>query len=201
MKGKFIVIYGSNNLGKTTQIELLIEKLQRLNIDSVRIKYPIYNLEPTGPLINKILRHEESLDRSYSEKEIQTIYAQNRHDYQSTLEDYLSSGKNVIAEDYTGTGIAWGITRDLDIDTLEEINKELLLPDFSILLDSETRFISGIEKSHKNEGSAKEGIWIKNRDIHRELAKRYQWKIINANQTRENVHNSIWQLIKDVIIK
>ena len=55
-RGKFIVIYGANNLGKTVQANLLIDSLRNIDKNAHYLKYPIYDLEPTGPRINAALR-------------------------------------------------------------------------------------------------------------------------------------------------
>jgi thymidylate kinase len=44
MKGKFIVLYGINNLGKTTQAKLLVEKFQKEGLKAEYMKYAVYSL-------------------------------------------------------------------------------------------------------------------------------------------------------------
>lgn len=191
---KFIVLYGANNLGKSTQIELLKAKVAKLNLPAKFIKYPIYDLEPTGPLLNNLLRHPEKVDRKYNDEEFQQIYAQNRRDYEPTLIELLTSGITVFAEDYTGTGIAWGLTKGVELNYLEKINSDLKQPDLCLMLDGETRFHDGIEKGHRHE-AAGEAIWLKNRDDHRFLAKRYGWQTVNAIQPKQTVHQQLWSII------
>lgn len=188
MPGKFIVIYGAPNLGKSLQVKMLEESLSK-NHSVTRIKYPIYDLEPTGPILNAILREGKQVE----EKEAQQIFVQNRKDYEPTLEKMLEDGTWVIAEDYLGTGIAWGLVRGLDLQYMEKINKDLLPADISIMLDGE-RFHSGKEETHRNEKD--HSIWQKSREKHQFLAKRYNWYIVNANQTPENVHKDILSLIE-----
>lgn len=190
MRGKFIVIYGSNNIGKSEQVKLLSIEFVEKEVEFLKIKYPIYSLKPTGPEINKILRSPSRI----SELELQKIFAQNRRDFQPTLKKILESGINIVAEDYTGTGLAWGLTRDCTIKELEDINKDLLVPDLAILLDGE-RFFTKVEAGHRNEGSNQE-TWEKNRSVHQFLAKRYGWYIVNANQKIKEVHSDILDIVK-----
>ncbi len=192
-KGKLITIYGANNLGKTTQNRLLGQKLISEGKQILSVKYAIYGLEPTGPLINNILRHPEKLDRKYDDKELQTIYAQNRRDFQPTITTLLDAGVSVISEDYSGTGIAWGLTKDVELDYLLEINSDLLEPEAAILLDGE-RFTSAVERNHRHE-AAGDDVWQKNREIHMELAERFNWNIVNANQTPQKVASDIWEIV------
>ena len=47
MKNKFIVLYGINNIGKSTQVEKLVARLGSVRDDcAVSIKYPFYKREP-----------------------------------------------------------------------------------------------------------------------------------------------------------
>ncbi|MBP9709316.1 MAG: hypothetical protein KBD78_16900, partial [Oligoflexales bacterium] len=126
MKGKLITLYGINNIGKSTQAGLLVKKLNEVGHKAVHIKYPIYDLAPTGPLLNDILRGGK---QNISEEELQTIFVQNRIDFEPTLIDTLESGTTVVAEDYIGTGIAWGAAKGADLEWLEAINAPLLKED------------------------------------------------------------------------
>lgn len=201
-KGKFIVLYGANNLGKTTQLNLLEGYFKTNNIKYKRIKYPVYDFEPTGPILNALLRNpftlsEEVRAKYQDEFEFQKLYIQNRTDYQPHLEEYLNEGINILTEDYCGTGIAWGVTKGVDMETLISLNIHLIRPDVEILLDGE-RFKNedAVEKGHRHESAADE-IWKKNRRIHNELAKRFSWNIINANDEVSKVHDNILSIVKD----
>lgn len=191
MKGKLIVLYGANNLGKSTQIELLEKSLKDRGIKVKRIKYPIYDLEPTGPTINAVLRKGKKM----SEDKLQQMYVQNRRDYEPTLKKILKSGTWVIAEDYIGTGIAWGMVRGLDLEEMEEWNKLLYPADFSLIIHGK-QFSSGKEVGHRNENDV--ALWKKAQDNHLFLAKRYGWKKVLANQPINKVQQDILDAI-DVV--
>lgn len=192
MKGKFIVLYGANNLGKSAQLERLSDNLHRQGKTVKVIKYPVYDLEPTGPRINAALREGLEL----SAEELQIEFAQNRKDFEPTLRQCLDRGEWVISEDYKATGIAWGITYGIPLERMEEINSGLLNEDLAILLDGE-RFTSGIERKHKHERDAK---WERARAIHLELAERYGWECVNANQLEKNVASDIWKIVEASLI-
>jgi len=205
--GKFIVIYGSNNLGKSTQVKLLSCKILESKKDVLTIKYPIYSLKPTGQKINNIIRKEVGTGKALtSELELQKIYAQNRMDFQPQLLGILEAGINVVAEDYAGTGIAWGMTKGMTIRKLEEINRGLVSPDLAILLDG-SRFEQAKEIKHRYENAdaweqlrqlnlfSPNGSWERNREIHQILARRYGWKMVDANQNVDKVAQDIWDLV------
>lgn len=194
-RGKFIVLYGANNLGKSSQMKLLASRIINDSRQLISLKYPIYGLEPTGPIVNDILRGDKVKRDKMTESDVQKVFAQNRRDFQDILITLLNSNINIVAEDYTHTGTAWGMTRGLSFEELEIINKDLLVPDLEILMDGE-RFLTSIEKNHRNEGSTND--WNQSRMIYKDLAKRFNWPIVNANQSIEEVHEDIWDYIKKI---
>lgn len=189
-KGKLIVIYGANNLGKSTQSKMLVRALKNIGINATLVKYPIYDLAPTGPKLNSILRGGDKL---LGELELQKLFVQNRFDFQPKLLGILNKGIWVVAEDYKGTGMAWGMVRGLDINDLEKMNQGLVDEDLSILLFGE-RFKKSVEKNHINEKN--EAVWQKGQEKHLELAERFKWVKISANGSKISVHQKIWEVVK-----
>lgn len=194
LHGKLIVLYGINNLGKTTQAKLLVKKLQGLGLRAEYLKYPIYELKPTGPKINQILRSGNK--QNISEEEFQNLYAQNRRDYEPMVKKKLGEGISIVAEDYIGTGIAWGVSKGADLNILEKQNQDLLSEDIAILLDGE-RFLEGKESNHLHESN--DSLMQRCRQIHKDLAKKYKWYIINANQPIDSVHQDIIKIIQKTL--
>lgn len=190
-KGKMIVLAGINNIGKSTQAKLLVEKLKEQGIEAEYLKYPIYDLEPTGPRLNRILR--EGAEKGISGQDLQTIFAQNRRDFEPTLKQKLESGIWMVAEDYTGTGIAWGVANGASLEFLEEINKDLFKEDLTILMDGE-RFLEAREQGHLHESN--DELTNRCRKVHLELAKKYSWQIVNANQPIETVSKIIESIVE-----
>jgi len=189
-KGLFIVIHGINNTGKSTQVKLLVEKFKNENKQVEYLKYPIYDLKPSGKILNGYLREENPFN--LSPREVQTIYALNRTQYETTLQAKLKAGINIIAEDYTGTGICWGIGAGVDEKYLKLINSHLLKEDLTFLFDG-TRYKESIEAGHKHETN--EELLEKVKQAHLKIGEEYGWKKINANLTIEEIHAIIWEEI------
>lgn len=55
-RGIFIAFYGINNLGKTLQAKKLAETMQKKGFNVRYIKYAIYELKPSGMILNNYLR-------------------------------------------------------------------------------------------------------------------------------------------------
>ena len=123
-----------------------------------------------------------------AEDDVQRLYVQNRKDYEPTLKADLDKGVWVLAEDYRGTGIAWGIVRGLNRKMLENLNKYLYPEDIAFVFTGE-RFHTGKEANHRNEMN--DELWQRAYDTHMDLADTYKWLKINANQTPEEVHRDI----------
>ncbi|MFC1678178.1 hypothetical protein ACFLZ9_00395 [Patescibacteria group bacterium] len=193
-RGKFIVIYGVNNLGKTTQAKMLVERLSEAGLRAEYIKYPIYDLSPSGELLNNYLREGNSYN--LTAREAQKLYVLNRTQYENTLEEKLNAGIYIIAEDYSGTGIAWGIGAGVDEKYLKHINSHLLKEDIAILFDGH-RFTQAIENNHQHETN--EYLIKTVRHAHLLLAQEYNWIKINANQSINQIHEQVWEKISPIL--
>lgn len=187
----FIALYGINNIGKTTHAKRLTARLKKLGKDAVYIKYPIYNQKPTGPMINKILRSQGR--QKISEEELQLIFVLNRYQFQPKLQNMLGQGKIVVAEDYVGTGIAWGTAKGSNQAELEKMNKFLVQPDLAILMDGQRELIAR-EKKHIHEKDDK--LAEKCRKIFIELAKKYRWQIVGVDKDPDITAERIWESAK-----
>jgi thymidylate kinase len=190
----FLALYGINNIGKSTQVERLKQRLEENGKTVKVLKYPIYDLEPTGPQINMFLRDPEA--PKISGENFQMLYIQNRLDYEPQLLKDLGNYDVVIAEDYIGTGMAWGMTQGVTYQWLQ--GRTMQYPqrkaDLEILLDG-VRFLIGKEDSHRNEGD--DNAMEQTRKNFLFLANRYHWPIVNANQTEEKVTEHLWEITQE----
>lgn len=191
-----IALYGINNIGKSTQVKHLAQRMEEAGKSVYVLKYPIYDLEPTGPQINDFLRNPDA--DTISGESFQMLYIQNRLDYEPQLKVLLKEYDVVLAEDYIGTGVAWGMTQGIPYKWLQAKNMQFpqKKPDLEILMDGE-RFLAGKESQHRNEGDD-EAIETTRRNF-QWLAKRLKWPIANANQSEEQVTADLWRFIQAVL--
>lgn len=191
MKGRLIVIYGVNNTGKTTQAKVLVDRLNASGEKTSYLKYPLYDIVPSGKMIMEYLR--EYNPHGLSAREAQILYAMNRAQYENELIGRLESGETIVAEDYWGTGVAWGSAAGVDQNFLEELNKIFRREDVGILLSGE-RFFSGVEKNHLHEQN--NPMAEKVAEILLGLARENNWKMVSAKGAIEEVGERIWAAVK-----
>lgn len=188
--GTFIAIYGVNNIGKSWHAKFLVERLNGLGKKAVYVKYPIYDIKPSGPFLNKTLRSGEG--QKISEEELQTWYALNRFQFQPELKKMLEENDYVIAEDYTGTGICWGHTKGANLEWLESLNSQFVKPDIEILMTGERKQES-VEEGHLHESN--DALLEKAEDVLEMLADRYNWGRVAKDEDYEITKQRFWDIL------
>ena len=189
MRGKFITLYGINNIGKSTQAKRLVKRLREMGKKVEYVKYPVYDLEPTGPMLNRVLRGGE---QKISEKELQMWFVLNRYQFQPKLEKMLDEGVTVIAEDYIGTGMAWGMAKGLSEEFVETVNEGLLQEDVAVLFEGE-RSMEAKEVKHVHEQN--DELVEKCAEVHRDLAGKYGWERIDVSEDWDVTEERLWKVL------
>jgi len=105
-RGKFIVIEGSDASGKATQTKLLYEFLQSKNIPCKIIDFPRYTDSFFGKFIGRFLQGEFGTLQEINPYLISFVYAKDREDAKSEIENWLSEGFTVIANRYVPSNLA-----------------------------------------------------------------------------------------------
>ncbi len=193
-KGIFIAIYGINNIGKTTHSKLLVEKLNASGKKTKYVKFPIYDLEPTGPFLDKTLRSADG--QKISEDELQMWFVLNRYQFEPQLKKWLEEGYIVVAEDYVGTGMAWGMAKGLDEEWMESINEKLLKEDFSVLMEG-NRAMDARENVHLHEQN--DELVKKCAKTHSALGDKHEWSRVQVQPKIDDTATLIWDLVDDFL--
>ncbi len=191
MKGQFITLYGINNIGKSTHAKRLVNRLNENGTEAVYLKYPVYDLQPTGPFLNRILR--SGCGQRVSEEELQLWFTLNRFQKQPEIEKWLAEGTWVVAEDYTGTGLAWGAAKGADLEWLMGMNQHLLKEDYALMLEGE-RGLSAQEDGHLHESDHE--LARRCQKVHRELAQRFDWDVVEVQPRQADTAELVWAAVK-----
>jgi thymidylate kinase/dUTPase len=193
-KGKFIVLYGMNNLGKSTQASLLVDNLNKNGYRAEHVKYPIYDLLPTGQIINEYLR--DGNPYLLTPREVQIIFALNRQHFEHDLKEKLKAGINIIAECYVGTGLAWGTASGVDEIFLKHLNSHLLKEDLAFFFDGR-RFLESTEMKHRFENNYL--LSEKTEKIYKRLATEFGWVRVDANEPIREIEKKLYKYAVEFI--
>lgn len=185
-----ITLYGINNIGKTTHALRLVERLKSEGYEAVHVKYPVYDLEPTGVFLNQFLRSGGA--QGISEEELQMWFTLNRYQFEPRLKKMLAEGKVVVAEDYTGTGIAWGTVKGASTAWLEILNQHLIKEDAAFLLVGERKRAAS-EEGHLHESN--DVFMERSADVHLALGEKYGWNCVEVAESKDETAERLWNAV------
>lgn len=201
MRGKLILIEGTDCSGKETQTKMLVEKLGKVNIECVRLSCPMYDT-PTGKIVGGPYLGKSYICEGWFEEGATNVdpkvsalyYAADRKYNIGKIEDLLNNGINVILDRYTYSNLAHqgGKIKDKDermamYNWLHKLEFELLeLPEVDIKIFLHMPYeVSCIlkkdrkEKPDQHEASKEHLLMAEN--AYKEIAKLYDFKTIECN--------------------
>jgi dTMP kinase len=129
-KGVFICIEGLDGSGKTTQAELLTERLNKSH-------NAVYTSEPshgkTGTFIRECCLYEEKRLPTTAEA---LLFAADRIEHvENEINPALAEGKLVICDRYVYSSLAYQGSAGLSLAWIKKINSYALKPDSTIFID------------------------------------------------------------------
>lgn len=199
MKGKIITIEGLDGSGKSTQIDLLTSRLNKLGIKHKFIHFPMLNKGKYGELIAEYLRGElGSLDNVHP-KLVALLFAEDRNEHKALLEEWLNDGNLIIMDRYVHSNIAFQCAKTVDQEKKIELKNWILdfefkhnklpSPDISFFLNVP---FNHIEQSLKVNRTGEDREYLKGKkDIHEnslELQKNVYQEYLNLLKEQPNFH-------------
>jgi dTMP kinase len=226
MKGKIILIEGTDCSGKQTQAEKLIARMRDAGLQVQLVAFPRYNTT-TGRIVGECYlgRDFGHGSKSWFEeadkvdpKIASLYYAADRRNARDEILALLDQGINVILDRYveSNMGHQGGKIKDFEerkkmtdwINELEYGLMELPKPDLVVFLympyeASEKLKANRIEvavDAHETNPDH-----LKNAEnCYLELAERFSWKKVNCAvddlpRMREDIHEDVWGVVKEVL--
>jgi dTMP kinase len=223
MQGKLIVIDGTDGSGKTTQAELLIERLKHEGREVQTISFPQYNQKSAG-LVEEYLSGKYGSANEVDPKVSSIFYAADRFDASFKMRQWIQQGAIVVANRYVssnmghqGGKIINKEEREKFLDWLYELEYGLFnlpVPDANVILYIPPAIAQQLAQNRHRED------WRgKTRDIHEEniehlkaaaesylyIAEKYpNFNLINCAEnnelfSREQIHEKIWEQIAKML--
>ena len=223
MKGKLIVLEGIDGSGKKTQSDLLVHFLREKNLPVKLADFPQYYTSFFGSLVGRYLKEEFGEVDKINPYLASLIYAGDRWEAKSQLEERLSEGKIIVANRYTGSNshqagkIPPGEARDkfLDwLDTLEYGVYGIPREDIVLLFDVPAgigqelvgkKKARGYAGGQKRDGHEKNLAHLENaRKAYLQVAKRHDyWVKIDCLgrsgnlKSPEDIHQEVVRVLED----
>ncbi len=208
-RGLFIAFEGPEGSGKSTQAQLLAERLQQAGLDVLPTR------EPGGTELGERLRDVMFRERSLPDLEprvqaLLMLAARAQHAAER-LRPWLNGGGVVVCDRYAGSTLAYqGAGFGLDIPTLDAMNAFAtagILPDVTLLLDLEVQI--GLLRSLGQRGSDWEkagGMNAQQVEFHARVRRGYLeqadadgWTVLDATQRPDQLSEEIWRRMEPEI--
>ena len=224
MKGKLIVIDGTDGSGKQTQFEKLKERLLKENVEFRTVSFPNYD-SPSSSLVKMYLSGEfGEKAKDVNPYIASTFYAADRYaTYKTELEDFYNSGGIILADRYTTANmvhqsgkISNKIEREKFLDWLWDFEFNLYklpVPTKAFFLNMPPEFAFKLMENRENKFTHETKKDIHERDNNHiidsynaacSLVEKYDWKEImcvknNTLRTIEDIHEEIYKEVKNII--
>lgn len=225
MRGKIIVIEGTECSGKDTQVHLLVQRLRKEGRKVEHFAFPMYD-SPTGKIIGGPYMGKEYICHSYFKEKITEVdpkvaalyYAADRKYNYKMIDSYLKDGYDVILDRYVESNMAYQGCKIPDkeerlklykwLETLEYDLLELPHPDFTILLHMPYKMVMELKRGRIGYDDTKDSpLYIKtSEETYLELADINHHHIISCVKKDHlkdmlDIHEEIYNLIKKEVFK
>ena len=203
-KNIFISFEGIDGCGKSTQVDLLIKKLNSLKIRSLLVR------EPGGSEIAENIRSIllDNANRLMSnETEALLMTASRAQLTREVIIPKLKEGFVVVADRFQDSTIAYqGGGRGLDISFLEMLNlfaTNHLIPNMTFYIDISAK--EGLKRTISNEfdriENAGEAFQVRVRNEYLKLTKKEPQRVflVDGTKTVTEIHEEIWSKIEKII--
>ena len=184
-----VTFEGGDQAGKKSQSALLAKRLKSLKIKTKLFSFPDYST-PIGKEIDKYLHGK----RKFPPQTIHTLLAANRWEKVDEIKKAQEKNSVVIMNRYAESNLVYGLANGLKLPWLEGLDAGLPKSDLVIVLDvpQNESFKRKKQNRDKFEKNAKFSQTISR--TYRKLAKKKRWKIIDATQSKNDVHQDIMRV-------
>ncbi|MDH3793575.1 MAG: dTMP kinase [Nitrosopumilus sp.] len=181
-----VVIEGGDQAGKLTQSTLLEKALKKQKIKTKLFHFPDYTT-PIGKEIRKYLDGK----RKFPPQVIHCLLAANRWEKLDEILAAQEKNSVLVMNRYYHSNLIYGLANGMKQKWLENLDVGLPKADLVILLDVTQKESFHRQKTNRDKFEKNEEFLRKISKIYRTTAKKKHWKIIDASNSREKVHEEI----------
>jgi len=185
-----ITFEGGDQAGKKTQSAMLQRKLRLAKLKTKLFSFPDYTT-PIGKEIDRYLHGK----RKYPAQVIHCLLAANRWERASDLQDANEKNSVIILNRYRESNLVYGITNGLKLAWLEKLDEGLPKSDLVIVLDVPQKESFARKKQNRDKFEKNKQFSNKISQGYRKLAKKKRWKIVDASQSKDEVHKDVMKIV------
>ena len=185
-----IVIEGGDQAGKKTQSALLAKALRLKKLKTKIFSFPDYST-PVGKEIKEYL----SGKRKFPPQVIHCLLAVNRWEKLDKIKKAITNNSVIIMNRYYQSNLVYGLVNGLKADWLENLDSGLPKSDIVIVLNVNPKESFRRKKSKRDKFEKNKNFSQKISSTYRVIAKKKNWKLVDASRSKEEVHKSIIKLI------
>jgi dTMP kinase len=200
----FITFEGSEGCGKSTQVEMLAERLATAGVPCLVTREP--GGTPIGEVIRDLLQFNPQAAAMSAETELLLFEASRAQLVRQEIKPALESGKCVIADRFfDSTTVYQGVARQLDPEIVRQLNALAVrdcIPDITFLLDVDLQTAHNRMKGPRRPDRMEqqpEKFYEQVITAYRDLAKAESKRIvlIDGSQTAEKISDHLWGILRE----
>jgi dTMP kinase len=210
MPGQFITFEGNEGSGKSTQIQLLSDRIAALGLNVVRLREP--GGTKLGEEIRHLLKHSDAGAGMCPEAELLLMNASRAQLVREIIRPALASNAVVLSDRFHDSTVVYqGHGRGLDLNRVRQVLDLAIgqtVPDMTLFLDvplsvsEERRQTRGKGKPANDRFEAADRAFFQRIDIgYREVAwaDPARFRCIDATQSVEEVSAAIWEAVEPLL--